>query len=229
MSRLHRVAPIGVTQHVIQRGNNRQICFGGEADMVAYIAWLKEYSCKFGVDVHAWVLMTNHVHLLCTPNKEFAVSKMMQSLGRSYVRYFNYSYGRSGTLWEGRFKSCLIESESYLLEVYRYIELNPVRACMVNEPSEYKWSSYQCNALGRETDLRTPHSLYLRLGEGQLQRQANYRALFKAQVSDKLIAELRKATNSGLALGGDTFVDQLEALSGRRLRAMRAGRPRIDR
>ena len=144
--------------------------------MVAYIAWLKEYSCKFDVDVdvHAWILMTNHVHLLCTPNKEFAVSKMMQSLGRSYVRYFNYSYGRSGTLWDGRFKSCLIESESYLLEVYRYVELNPVRACMVDEPSEYKWSSYQCNALGRETDLRTPHSLYLRLGDGELQRRANY-------------------------------------------------------
>lgn len=227
MSRLRRVAPVGVPQHVIQRGNNRQICFGGEADMVAYIAWLKEYSCKFGVDVHAWVLMTNHVHLLCTPNKELAVSKMMQSIGRSYVRYFNYSYGRSGTLWEGRFKSCLIESEGYLLEVYRYIELNPVRACMVDEPSEYKWSSYQCNALGRVTGLRTPHPLYLRLGEGELQRQANYRALFKVHVSGKLITELRKATNSGLALGSDTFVDQLEALSGRRLRAKQAGRPRI--
>lgn len=138
MSKLRKVALVGVPQHVIQRDNNHQICFGGEADIVPYIAWLKGYSCKFGVEVHAWILMTNHVHLLCAPNKEFAVSKMMQSRGRSYVRYFNYSCGRSGTLWEGRFKSCLTESERYLLEVYRYIDLNPVRTSMVDEPSEYK-------------------------------------------------------------------------------------------
>ncbi len=172
--------------------------------------------------------MSNHVHLLCTPNKEYAVSKMMQSLGRSYVRYFNYSYARSGTLWEGRFKSCLIDSESYLLEVYRYIELNPVRACMVNKPSEYQWSSYQCNALGKVSDLRTPHALYLKLGESESQRQQAYRDLFKIHVSNKLIAELRKATNSCLALGSDTFIDQIEALSGRRLRAKQVGRPRLD-
>ena len=147
MPRLTRVAPIGVAQHVIQRGNNRQLCFGDESDMAAYINWLKEYAKKYEVDIHAWVLMTNHVHLLCTPNQELAVSKMMQSLGRQYVRYFNYTYGRSGTLWEGRFKACLIESERYLLEVYRYIELNPVRACMVTEPSEYQWSSYQLSLI----------------------------------------------------------------------------------
>ena len=107
MPRLERVCPVGVAQHVIQRGNNRQICFGGEHDMRAYLNWLKEFSVKFKVDIHAWVLMTNHVHLLCTPKEEYAVSRMMQSLGRMYVRYFNYQYQRSGTLWEGRFKSCL--------------------------------------------------------------------------------------------------------------------------
>lgn len=226
MPRLARVAPIGVPQHVIQRGNNRQVCFGGESDMAAYMNWLREYAKKFDVDIHAWVLMTNHVHLLCTPKNECAVSKMMQSLGRSYVRYFNYSYGRSGTLWEGRFKSCLIESESYLLEVYRYIELNPVRACMVNEPSEYKWSSYQSNALGKASSLRTAHVLYRQLGKSELERQESYRALFKVHVSERLITELRKATHSGLALGGENFVKQIEALSGKRVSPKRAGRPR---
>ena len=217
MPRVKRVAPIGVSQHVIQRGNNRQVCFGGENDMAAYAGWLKEYANKFDVEIHAWVFMTNHVHLLCTPNQHLAVSKMMQSLGRQYVRYFNYSYGRSGTLWEGRFKACLIESESYLLEVYRYIELNPVRACMVNDPSEYKWSSYQCNALGKESQLRTPHLLYQRLGNNERERQQSYRALFKAHVSERLVSELRRATNSGLSLGGENFVTQIEALSKRRL------------
>jgi len=226
MPRLTRVAPIGVAQHIIQRGNNRQICFGGEEDMAAYVGWLKEYSRKFNVAIHAWVLMTNHVHLLCTPHEEFAVSKMMQSLGRSYVRYFNVSYGRSGTLWEGRYKACLIECERYLLEVYRYIELNPVRACMVNEPSEYKWSSYQCNALGKESELRSAHSLYNRLGVNEQDRQYNYRELFRAHVSDHLIAELRKATSSGLALGSDYFINQMEDLSGQRVSPKLAGRPR---
>ena len=226
MPRLTRIAPVGVPQHVIQRGNNRQICFCSESDMAAYINWLKEYAEKYDVEVHAWVLMTNHVHLLCTPKRDFAISKMMQSLGRSYVRYFNYSYGRSGTLWEGRFKSCLIESDSYLLEVYRYIELNPVRANMVDEPSVYKWSSYQCNALGKESSLRTPHALYKQLGCSKLERQSRYRELFKVHVSERLISELRKATHSGLALGGENFVKQIEALSNTRVSERSAGRPK---
>ncbi len=229
MARLLRVAPVGVPQHVIQRGNNRQVCFGSETDMAAYIGWLKEYSSKFSVEIHAWVLMTNHVHLLCTPNSEFGVSKMMQSLGRSYVRYFNHTYRRTGTLWEGRFKSCLIESESYLIDVYRYIELNPIRAGMVDEPSEYKWSSYQCNALGKFSDLRTAHKLYLKLGKCDLERQENYRDLFKVHVSDELLTELRRATNSGLALGGEGFINQIEVLSDRRVSAKQPGRPRSAR
>ena len=137
MARLKRVAPIGVPQHIVQRGNNRQVCFCDEHDMKAYLSWLMELSVKHQVEIHAWVLMTNHVHLLCTSRQTMGVSKMMQSLGRVYVRYFNQRYGRSGTLWEGRFKSCLVDSENYLLEVYRYLELNPVRAAMVNCPAEY--------------------------------------------------------------------------------------------
>ena len=129
--------------------------------MKAYLDWLKEYSKKYSIDVHAWVLMTNHVHLLCTPQKEGAISRMMQSIGRMYVRYYNETYQRSGTLWEGRFKSCLVQSERYLLELHRYIELNPVRADMVKDPAEYSWSSYAFNALGIKTKMHTPHSEYL--------------------------------------------------------------------
>ena len=137
MARLPRISPIGIPIHLIQRGNNRQTCFASVEDFSAYVGWLKEYSLKYAVDIHAWVLMTNHVHLLCTPRREGAVSQMMQSIGRRYVQYFNYQYQRSGTLWEGRYKSCLVQAERYLIEVYRYIELNPVRAKMVADPSEY--------------------------------------------------------------------------------------------
>ncbi len=182
MARLARVAPVGVPQHILQRGNNRQVCFASEHDMKAYLYWLKEMSQKHQVDVHAWVLMTNHVHLLCTPWKENTISRMMQSIGRLYVRYYNHTYQRSGTLWEGRFKSCLVESERYLLELYRYIELNPVRAGMVDDPSDYSWSSYAINALGVESELQTPHPEYLALGKSKNERLNNYRDLFNAQV-----------------------------------------------
>lgn len=132
----------GVPEHIIQRGNNRQVIFGCEDDMKCYFTWLKEYSKKYDVKVHAWVLMTNHVHLLCTPSSGTAISQMMQSLARMYVMYFNRAYRRTGTLWEGRYKSCLVQEETYLLQLYRYIELNPVRAGMVEDPAEYSWSSY---------------------------------------------------------------------------------------
>ncbi|MFY0678105.1 MAG: transposase, partial [Neptuniibacter sp.] len=123
------------------------------------------------VSIHAWVLMTNHVHLLCTAQDQKGISLMMQSLGRCYVRYFNYTYQRTGTLWEGRFKSCVVNAPEYLLHLYRYIELNPVRAMMVDDPADYVWSSYQCNGLGKRSDLLTPHELYLQLGTGAEDRQ----------------------------------------------------------
>ena len=226
MARLSRVSPIGIPQHVIQRGNNRQVCFASDGDMRAYLNWLKEFSEKYSVDVHAWVLMTNHVHILCTPNEEGAVSKMMQSIGRMYVRYFNCSYHRSGTLWEGRFKSNLIQSEKYLLELYRYIELNPVRAGMVNDPSEYSWSSYACNAFGVETALQTPHELYLALGKTKHERLKSYRQLFKIHVNVELLKEIRESINKGLALGSEQFISQIEVLTGRRVSSRKAGRPK---
>ncbi len=226
MARLARVSPKGVAQHIVQRGNNRQVCFAGEKDMKAYLHWLKEYAGKCRVDIHAWVLMTNHVHLLCTPQSEEAISKMMQSLGRMYVRYFNYSYHRSGTLWEGRFKSSLVQSERYLLELYRYIELNPVRAGMVEEPGEYSWSSYQCNGLGKESELQTPHQEYLALGKTGEERQSNYQGLFKAHVGTEMLEKIRKGINKGLALGDERFSTQIEQLTNQRVTAGRKGRPR---
>jgi len=228
MARLKRVSIVGVAEHVIQRGNNRQVCFASEEDSNAYLTWLKKYAKEYEVEVHAWVLMTNHIHLLCTPLQEHAVSRMMQALGRMYVRYFNHTYKRTGTLWEGRFKSSLVQSDEHLLEVYRYIELNPVRAGMVEGPSEYLWSSYHCNSLGKVNDLLTPHSIYLALGGGGSERCYNYTLLFKQSMSSDLLDEIRKHVNSGLALGNQHFTDEVERLTKQRVTEGVRGRPRVD-
>lgn len=225
MARLPRFCPSGIPQHIIQRGNNRQVCFGSDDDMAAYVYWLKDYTQKFKVDVHAWVLMTNHVHLLVTPQTDDGVSAFMQALGRHYVRYFNRQYKRSGTLWEGRFKSCLVQSEEYLLSCYRYIELNPVRANMVADPGDYKWSSYQCNALGKQSALCSPHQEYLKLGSTTYTRQQVYRQLFQAHTDGILIKDIRDSLNSGLALGSARFKDEIECLYNRRVSVAKAGRP----
>jgi putative transposase len=225
MARLLRVCPAEVPQHVIQRGNNRQVCFASAQDFAAYSNWLKEYAEKYGVSMHAWVLMTNHVHLLCTPKTDNAISHMMQALGRRYVRYFNFTYKRTGTLWEGRFKSCLVQQEDYLLQVYRYIELNPVRAGMVDHPSDYPWSSYPINALGKDCELCTPHSTYLALGHDVAERLSQYRELFKHHIDGKLLANIRSSVNKGMALGSDRFLVEIENLTGRRMTAKKMGRP----
>ncbi|QLE87839.1 transposase [Shewanella sp. Scap07] len=225
MPRKPRISPVGIAQHIIQRGNNRQTCFTATQDFEAYIGWLKDYADKYQVDVHAWVLMTNHVHILCTPQADNAISLMMQSLGRQYVRYFNHTYRRTGTLWEGRYKSCLVQSEQYLLNLYRYIELNPVRANMVNDPAEYPWSSYQINALGRLSKLCTPHAIYLAIHQNPDTRKAAYRALFKHHLANKLIEDIRLATNKGMAIGNDKFKDEIELLTGKSIRPKKMGRP----
>ena len=229
MARLPRVSPIGVAQHVIQRGNNHQVCFAQEQDYAAYISWIKDYSEKFFVNIHAWVLMTNHVHLLCTPHStqhSNGISAMMQSLGRQYVRYFNDTYKRTGTLWEGRFKSCLVQDEQYLLQLYRYIELNPVRASMVEEPANYPWSSYQINGLGKKSSLCTAHPLYLALGTDSATQQANYRQLFSSHIDGELIDDIRNNTNRGMAIGNERFKQEIEVLTGRKMQLGKRGRPK---
>ncbi len=216
MARLPRLYLAGCAQHIIQRGNNREPCFYQEQDYKAYLAFLKEASEKYLVEVHAFVLMTNHVHLLATPSDEKSVSRMMQALGRRYVQYFNFTHGRTGTLWEGRYKSTLVDSEIYLLTVYRYIELNPVRAAMVEHAADYPWSSYHFNALGKLIQLITPHKRYVQLGETPEKRQQYYRSLFRGCVSDKDISAILDATEKAWVLGNDRFKAVITEKTGRR-------------
>ena len=228
MARLPRICLPGVPQHIIQRGNNRQACFASEDDFSAYASWLAEYSRKYRVKVHAWVFMTNHVHLLVTPTTPNGVSSMMQMIGRHYVRYFNYTYRRSGTLWEGRFKSCIVDAENYLLVCQRYIELNPVRAGMVESPSDYFWSSYRANGLGKAVSFWDPHPVYLGLSRSKDERLAAYRSLFSAHVDVSEISMIREATNKGLAIGDDRFKCEIEKLSGRRVTELKRGPKRRE-
>ena len=226
MPRLPRLAIAGVAQHIIQRGNNRQICFSSEEDFITYSHWLSEYAKKFKVHIHAWVFMTNHVHLLATSTTNNGISQMMQAIGRRYVRYFNDTYRRSGTLWEGRFKSCLINSSEYLLTCQRYIELNPVRANMVGHPADYKWSIYRFHAQQDEnlsTNYWRPHPLYIQLGKTQKQRSENYQSLFKGHIDETEIQHIRQTTQQNMALGNDRFKQQIEELTGRRVAPLKRG------
>lgn len=223
MPRTMRYCPPGQAVHIIQRGNNRAECFLSDNDKTVYIGILRNASSRYCLDVHAWVLMTNHVHLLVTPRTESAVSKTMQYLGAEYVRYFNKKHARTGTLWEGRFRSCLIESERYFLTCQRYIELNPVRAGMVNAPAEYRWSSFHANALGVPSTIHSPHETYLSLGNNHQQRFTAYRALFEYELTRNQIDSIRCATNKGLVYGSERFKDEIEAQSRQRTRLSKRG------
>ncbi len=211
MARLPRFVIVDQPQHIIVRGNNREPIFYADDDYQFYLETLKKACSKHQCDIHAYVLMTNHVHLLITPHKNDGLSKVIQMLGRYYVQYFNHSYQRTGTLWEGRYKATLIDSEHYALACYRYIEMNPVRANMVNHPAEYPWSSYAYNALGKANELVVEHTLYKRLGaNSQLSCEA-YRALFDVAIPQKTIEEIREATNKSWVLGSDFFKETIEA------------------
>jgi len=224
MARLPRLCLPGLPQHIIQRGGNRQACFASQEDFAAYAYWLEKCANKYQVEIHAWVLMTNHVHLLATPETNSGVSKMMQDLGRYYVSYFNRTYQRTGTLWEGRFRSCVVDAEDYLLICQRYIELNPVRAGMVSKPEDYMWSSYRANGIGLSIKLCKPHKVYEALGSSQLERLRAYRALFDGHINENDLNCIRSACNKGLALGNDKFKREIEFLSGRRVTELRRGR-----
>ena len=210
MARLPRFVLPGQPQHVIQRGNNRQKIFRADGDYRFYLDKLRGAAQKHGCTVHAYVLRTNHVHLLVTPQTENGIGAMMQTLGRYYVQHYNYCYRRSGTLWEGRYKATLIDTEHYLLGCMRYIEQNPVRARMVSHPADYPWSSYRCNGLGHGDPLVTPHLEYRRLGATDTDRQSAYRQLFKTRLPEKTLTEIRVATNKAWALGSDRFKRRIE-------------------
>lgn len=226
MPRRPRIHLDGVPLHIVQRGHNRQPCFFAVADYLAYLEWLGEASRGAGCQVHAYALMTNHVHLLVTPGDAQSVSRMMVALGRQYVPYINAAYQRSGTLWEGRYKSSLVQSEAYLLACMRYIELNPVRAAMCADPADYRWSSYRANALGEAQSWLTPHPLYATLGPDEASRLAAYRALFDQVLPEKTVADIRLALNQTQPLGNSRFLDAIEQATGQRREPKPRGRPR---
>jgi putative transposase len=225
MPRRARLSLPNVPLHIIQRGNNRQACFYADEDYLVYRKWLGEYADKFDCEVHAYVLMTNHVHLLMSAKKADAPGALMKALGQRYVQYVNRRYQRSGTLWDGRFRSSLTQDETYLLRCQQYIELNPVRAGMVAHPAQYRWSSYRANAQGEATTLIQPHTVYHALGQGLADRQMAYRALFQPVQDANVIDEIRRATNGNFALGNPAFVEQITAALGRRVVPGKSGRP----
>ena len=182
MPRRSRIIVPDIPLHIIQRGNNHQSCFFSEEDYLFYLDWLREYAQSTGCSIHAYVLMTNHVHILLTPSKSDSAGNLMKRLGQRYVQYINRTYKRSGTLWEGRFRSSIIQQQEYLFSCQRYIEMNPVRAGMVEHPGEYRWSSYQANGQGRSSDLISHHSLYRSLGRTDADRLMAYRELFRYEL-----------------------------------------------
>ena len=228
MPRQPRYPMAGVPQHIIQRGNNRQATFFEDADYRHYRYCLADALSIHNCQLHAYVLMTNHVHLLVTPQDVDGMSKLMQSVGRRYVRYFNDSYQRTGTLWEGRYKASPVDSAQYLLTCYRYIELNPVRAGIVSHPGDYPYSSYSYHASGEHDALIDDHILYTQLGVTTGQRQLAYRSLFDGHLDQNTIEEIRGCTNSCLVLGNDRFKDEVEGILSRSVRHKKNGRPRKE-
>ncbi|MGH1441209.1 MAG: transposase [Cellvibrionaceae bacterium] len=227
MPRQPRFVLVGHPQHVIIRGNNRDPIFYAEEDYCFYLEKLIEACNKHDCSVHAYVLMTNHVHLLISPNQDNSISKAIQMLGRYYVQYFNYRYCRTGTLWEGRYKASLIDSEKYALLCYRYIELNPVRANMVSHPSEYPWSSYRHNAVGQPDELITHHSIYNALGNNDEMRRLVYRELFSGHIDEVTLSNIREMTNKGWVLGSDYFKEKISANINRQLEPLPRGGRRV--
>ena len=230
MARLPRIVVPGQPQHIIQRGNNRQDVFASDADFQFFRDALVEAADTHGLKIHAYVWMTNHIHLLATPVHEASISKVFQSVGRRYVQYFNYTYKRSGTLWEGRYRAAMVDAETYLLTLMRYIELNPVRAGIAVHPRDYAWSSYAANALnetGPNSDFVKPHELYRRLARNMADRSAAYRALFKSAIGKTDLSAIRDCTHKGWVLGSEKFKAHIEALTQRQVSSKGVGRPRI--
>ena len=228
MPRRSRIIVPDIPLHIIQRGNNRQLCFFADEDYLFYLDWLEEYARSTGCSIHAYVLMTNHVHLLLTPRKWDSAANLMKRLGQRYVQYINRTYTRSGTLWEGRFRSCIIQQQQYLFICQRYIEMNPVRAGMVEHPGEYRWSSYQVNGQGNKSDLISPHFLYQSLGRTDTERQTAYRELFRHELESGDIDKIRKSTNGNFALGTTRFNEEISEMLGRRVTPGKAGRPKRE-
>lgn len=214
----------GAAVHLVQRGNNRAQCFFSTEDRRFYLFHLARLLPRARCNLHAYCLMTNHVHLLVTAHVLDSCARLMKDLGQLYSQYVNKMYRRTGNLWEGRFKSCLVQSERYLLSCYRYIELNPVRAGLANTATDYPWSSFVANAYGADCAFLTPHGEYLRLGRSPAERQAAYRDLFGTDAS-AAFDEIRQATHGGYVVGDKRFKAALARTVGRRVEHGSPGRP----
>jgi putative transposase len=226
MPRRPRIRIDGVPLHIVQRGHNRGTCFFDDQDRHAYLGWLRDALQREHCQLHAYVLMTNHVHLLLTPVRATSVPRLIISVGRRYVQYVNNACGRTGTLWDSRYKSSLVHAETYLLVCQRYIELNPVRAGMVSDPADYRWSSFGANALGQANAILSPHPLYLALASDDASRCAAYRDLFRTALDDAPLTDLRMALNQDQPIGNSRFYAQIEAMTGPRRELRKRGRPR---
>jgi len=226
MPRRARLRIADVPLHIIQRGNNRGTCFFTDYDYGCYLDYLGELATRYQCAIHAYILMTNHVHMLLTPHGSESASLLMKHLGQRYVQHVNRVYQRSGTLWEGRFRSSIVQAETYLLRCQRYIELNPVRAGMVDSPASYRWSSFHANALGRHDKLVTPHPVFLALGGEESRRRTRYLELFRDQIESRDLEEIRLSANAGYALGDERFRKELGLSLRRRAGPGKPGRPR---
>lgn len=227
MARLPRLTVPGFVHHALQRGNNREAIFRDVQDYEHMLALLASQSRKHRVAVHAYVLMPNHFHLLATPATAEGLPAMMQAVGRDYVRYFNQRHQRTGTLWEGRYRCTVLEPERYLLPCMVYMDWNPVRAGLAQQPGDYPWSSH-AHGLGLRADpLVTPHALLWGLGNTPFAREAAYAALVRAGIGAQMVEQLGRAAHTGWVLGGAEFVAALQQRTGRRVAKARAGRPRI--
>jgi putative transposase len=228
MPRRKRLNLTDIPLHIVQRGNNRAACFYAEQDYQFYLHWLEHYAKQYGCAIHAYALMTNHVHLLLSPLKPDAPAKLMQSLGRRYVQYVNKFYRRSGTLWEGRYKASLVQADEYLFACCRYIEINPVRASMVAHPRDYVWSSYRVNAEGRPSTSLTAHPLFSALGLDLAARQEAYQALFHTELDPDVITAIRGASQKGQVLGDERFKEEVARMTGQRVKPASPGRKRSN-
>ena len=222
MARQPRFCVPECPQHIIQRGNNKTPMFASSTDFLVFRTFLGSAIRRFECELHAYVFMTNHVHLLMSCRHTRGISRMMQSVGRRYVRYYNDRHGRTGTLWEGRYRATIIDSEHYLFSCSRYIEENPLRAGMVRSPSEYSWSSYGFNAMGLEDTLITPHGRYVALGQTAASRQGAYLALFRDPNDLSTLRDIREATNHAWALGSEQFCRRVSRF-GRRAAPLPSG------
>ena len=225
MARLPRLVVPNQPHHIIQRGNDRQLIFRDADDYTVFLVHLRDAAKQYKVAIHAYVLMSNHVHLLASPSDQGGLARMMQWIGRHYVPYFNRKYERAGTLWQGRYKATVIDSERYFMICCRYIELNPVRAGIVEHPSEYTWSSHAHHIGFRSDPVITDHPLYWALGNTPFEREAAYRGLFEQGLTEEDMRALSEATRKGWALGSEQFKIKLEKNTSRRVRPAKRGRP----